>query len=105
MEGVAIHWFSIVRELTTPLSWDDFKRELLNHFGEVANLNPYDRLAALGQKGTIDEYIDHFELIASMILRETETLYLEYFMNGLREEIKNWVKLLGPTLVLSPSPR
>ena len=36
-----------------------------------------------------------FELNASMIPRQLEALYLGYFMNGLKEEIKNWVRLLG----------
>ena len=89
MEGVAVHWFSIVRELKKILLWEDFKGELLNRFGGVANFNPYEQLAALWQKGSVDEYIDDFELIASMIPREIEALSLGYFMNGLWEAIKN----------------
>ena len=78
------------------MSWDDFKTELLNRFGRVANVSPYEQLTALLQRGTIDDFIDQFELIASMIPREIKALYLGYFMNGLRNEIKNWVRLLGP---------
>lgn len=44
----------------------------------------------------IGECIDNFEMIVMMISREVEVLYLGYFMNGLREEIKNWVRILGP---------
>ena len=83
MEGVAVHWFSMVQELNHNLSWESFKVELLNRFGGVANLSPYEQLAALRQQGNLDEYIDNFELIASLIPRETEALYLGYFMNGL----------------------
>lgn len=36
-----------------------------------------------------------------MTPRESEALYLGYFMNGLKEEIKNWVRLLGPVSRLS----
>ena len=62
----------------------------------MENLSPYEQPAAFCQRGCVNEYIDHFELIAFMIPRETEALYLSYFMNGLWEEIKNWVRLLGP---------
>ena len=34
-------------------------------------------------------------MIASMIPKENEALYLGYFMNGLRDEIKAWVILLA----------
>ena len=33
MEGVAVHWFTIVRELNNNLSWEVFKTKLLNRFG------------------------------------------------------------------------
>ena len=95
MEGVAIHWFSIVRELQPTLLWEDFKRELLNQFGGIANLSPDEQLAALQQTGSINDYINDFELIASMIPRETKELYVGYFMNGLHKEMKNRVRLMG----------
>ena len=76
MEGVVVHWFSIVHGLKKNLSWEDFKGELLNRFGGVTNFNPYKQLVALRQGGSDDEYIDDFELIAFMIPRETKALYL-----------------------------
>ena len=39
MESVAVHWFSIVRELKKNLLWGDFKGELLNRFSGVANFS------------------------------------------------------------------
>ena len=42
MEGVAVHWFSMLRESHNPLSWADFQKELLNRFGGVTNLSPYE---------------------------------------------------------------
>ena len=90
-----VHWFSIVRELQPTLLWEDFKTELLNRFGGMANLSPYELLAALQQTGSIDDYIDDFELIASMIPRKTKELYVGYFMNGLHKEIKKLGKING----------
>ena len=49
MEGVVVHWFSILRESHNPLSWADFQKELLNRFGGVINMSPYEQLAALHQ--------------------------------------------------------
>ena len=77
-----VHWFSIVRELQPTLPWEDFKRELLNRFRGIENLSPHEQLTALQQTGFIDDYINDFELIASMIPREPEELYVGYFMNG-----------------------
>lgn len=42
-----------------------------------------------------------FELIASMITREAKALCMGYFMNGLKEEIRNWVRLMGPNTRIS----
>ena len=77
----------------------------MNQFDGLENLNPYKQLLALRQKGTIDDYTDEFELIASMIPREMEALCLGYFMNGLSKEIKNWVRLMGLTTRLGLSPQ
>ena len=76
MEGVAVHWFSIVRILNPHLSWKDCKTELLQRFGGVTNLSPCEQLAAPRQQGNVNDYIDHFEIIASMVPKETEALYL-----------------------------
>ena len=67
--------------------------ELLQRFSGVTNLGPYEQLAALRQRGNVDDYIDHFEIIASMIPKESKALYLGFFMNGLGE---NWVRLWAP---------
>ena len=99
MEGDVVHWFSIVRELNHNLSWKEFKSELLNRFGGITNLNPYEQLAVLQQMSSVD-YIYQFETIASMIPREPETMYLGYFMNGLQGE-----KKLGPSASTSNSSR
>ena len=96
MYGRGVHWFIIVRELNNNLSWEVFKTELLNRFGGITNLNSYEQLATLYQSDNVDDYIDHFETIATMVPRESEALYLGYFMNGMRPEIKNWVWLLSP---------
>ena len=64
------------------------------------NLNPDEQLATLYQSGNVDDYIDHFETIATMVQRESEALYLGYFTNGLRPKIKNWVRLLSPETCL-----
>ena len=53
----------MVQELNHNLSWGNFKVELLNRFGGVANLGPYEQLVALRQKGNLDEYNDNFELL------------------------------------------
>ena len=79
MEGVAIHWYTVVRESNSNFSWEVFKTKLLNRFGGITNLNPYEQLTALYQSDNVNNYIDHFETLAKMVPRESEALYLGYF--------------------------
>ncbi|KAJ1389323.1 Retrotransposon gag domain [Sesbania bispinosa] len=96
MEGVAIHWFSILMEVHPNLTWGLFKSELLERFSGLEIQNPYEELAALHQRGTVQEYVEEFEYLTSLVPRQPEQQYVGYFLNGLKEEIRCWVRIHNP---------
>lgn len=52
---------------------------------------------ALHQVGTVAEFIEEFEMVAALVPRQPELQYLGYFLNGLKEEIRNKVLMHQPT--------
>ncbi|KAK7288441.1 hypothetical protein RIF29_01900 [Crotalaria pallida] len=96
MEGQAVHWFSILLEIDPTISWEKFKVELTERFSGLEIQNPYEELAALKQKGGVQEFISEFEYLAALVPRQPEMQYVGYFLNGLNEEIQSWVRIHNP---------
>ncbi|KAJ9536791.1 hypothetical protein OSB04_un000015 [Centaurea solstitialis] len=90
MSGVAQHWFSVVKGIYDPLSWDQLKRELLQRFSGLEIQNPYEQLSTIQQVSSIYDYIDDFEYLLSQVPRLPESQALGYFLAGLRPEVKQW---------------
>lgn len=65
MEGTTIHWFNLLCATVENLSWEDFKRALIERYGGRQSDNPFEELKDLTQTGTVDEYITDFEYISS----------------------------------------
>ncbi|KAL4576939.1 hypothetical protein LXL04_013040 [Taraxacum kok-saghyz] len=96
MTGVAQHWFTIVKQLHSNISWEEFQRELLQRFSGLEIQNPYEQLATLKQTSTIYDYIDDFEYLLSLIPQLPESQSLGYFIAGLGDDVKKWVRLHRP---------
>lgn len=96
MVGVAQHWFTVVTQVHTSLTWEQFQRELLQRFSGLEIQNPYEQLAAISQSVSIYDYIDDFEYLFSLVPRLPESQALGYFIAGLRTEVKKWVCLHRP---------
>ncbi|KAD1443144.1 hypothetical protein E3N88_42815 [Mikania micrantha] len=96
MVGVAQHWFTIINQVRESLSWVDFQSELLQRFSGLEIHNPYEQLATIQQSASIHEYIDDFEYLLSLVPRLPESQALGYFIAGLKEDVKKWVRLHRP---------
>ncbi|KAL4565288.1 hypothetical protein LXL04_029376 [Taraxacum kok-saghyz] len=96
MTGVATHWFTIVKELYDPLTWEQFQSELLQRFSGLDIHNPYEQLATMKQEDSIHAYIDDFEYLLSLVPKLPESQALGYFIAGLKEDAKKWVRLHRP---------
>lgn len=91
IEGNTIHWFTLLRETDEHLMWEKFKHALLLRYGGTIYDNPFEELSVLHQAGTVDEYIDVFQLVSAQDPHLSESQYLGYFMGGLRPDIRQRV--------------
>ncbi|MFS7888928.1 putative nucleotidyltransferase, Ribonuclease H [Helianthus anomalus] len=96
MVGVAQHWFTIITQVHDSLTWTEFQGELLQRFSGLEIQNPYEQLANIQQGDSIYDYIDDFEYLLSLVPRLPESQALGYFVAGLRDDMKKWVRLHRP---------
>ncbi|KAL6581229.1 hypothetical protein OROMI_007152 [Orobanche minor] len=96
MTGVATHWFTIVKDLYDPLSWEQFQTELLQRFSGLDIQNPFEQLSNMKQGDSIYDYIDNFEYLLSLVPKLPDSQSLGYFVAGLKEDVKRWVRLHRP---------
>ena len=96
MERATIHWFNLLRDSGEGLTWTKLKRELIGRYGGGRSDNPYEELKDLNQTGSIEEYLSEFEFISSQVSQLSEEQYLEYFIGGLRPEIRRRVRTFNP---------
>ncbi|KAD5317071.1 hypothetical protein E3N88_17017 [Mikania micrantha] len=97
MVGVAQHWFTVISQLKESISWTDFQLELLQRFSGLEIHNPYEQLATIQQGDSIHDYLDDFEYLLSLVPRLSESQAIGYFIAGLKEDVKKWVRLHRPT--------
>ncbi|KAD4585211.1 hypothetical protein E3N88_22812 [Mikania micrantha] len=100
IQGVAQHWFTVVTQVHDSLTWTDFQVELLQRFSGLEIHNPYEQLATIKQVDSILDHIDDFEYLLSLVPRLSESQTLGYFIAGLREDVKKWVRLHRPQTCL-----
>ncbi|XP_076894751.1 uncharacterized protein LOC143547139 [Bidens hawaiensis] len=96
MIGVAQHWFTIITQVRPTISWPDFQVELLQRFSSLEIQNPYEQLATIKQADSIFDFIDDFEYLLSLVPRLPESQSIGYFVVGLKEDVKKWVRLHRP---------
>ncbi|MCI04716.1 retrotransposon gag protein, partial [Trifolium medium] len=94
MEGSTIHWFNLLLETEDNLSWEKLKKALIARYGGRRLENPFEELSTLRQTGTVEEFVEAFELLSSQVGRLPEEQYLGYFMSGLKPHIRRRVRTL-----------
>ncbi|MCI04942.1 retrotransposon gag protein, partial [Trifolium medium] len=96
MEGPTIHWFNLLMETEDHLSWEKLKKALIARYGGRRLENPFEELSTLRQTGSVEEFVEAFELLSSQVGRLPEEQYLGYFMSGLKPSIRRRVRTLNP---------
>ncbi|PNX66761.1 pentatricopeptide repeat-containing protein [Trifolium pratense] len=76
MEGSTIHWFNLLLETEDDLSWEKLKKAMIARYGGRRLENPFEELSALRQSGSVEEYVEAFELLSSQVGRLPEEQYL-----------------------------
>ncbi|CAJ2649147.1 unnamed protein product [Trifolium pratense] len=97
MEGPTIHWFNLLMETEDNLSWEKLKKALIARYGGMRLENPFEELSTLRQTGSVEEFVEAFELLSSQVGRLPEEQYLGYFMSGLKSSIRRRVRTLNPS--------
>ncbi|KAL5147490.1 hypothetical protein HKD37_06G017171 [Glycine soja] len=87
MEGGTIHSFHSLLNEYENLSWEDFKKEMLEWYGGRGEGIVYDQLALLKQSGSMEDYIHSFECLIAQVPRMHDEQYFSYFTQGLKDEI------------------
>ncbi|MCH91412.1 retrotransposon gag protein [Trifolium medium] len=96
MEGPTIHWFNLLMQTEDHLSWEKLKKSLIVRYGGRRLENPFEELMTLKQSGSVEEFVEAFELLSSQVGRLHEEQYLGYFMSGLKPQIRRRVRTLNP---------
>ncbi|GAU36129.1 hypothetical protein TSUD_292890 [Trifolium subterraneum] len=96
MDGPTIHWFNLLMETEDELSWEKLKKAMIARYGGRRLENPFEDLSTLHQTGSVEEYVEAFELLSSQVGRLPEEQYLGYFMSGLKASIRRRVRTLNP---------
>lgn len=76
--------------------WKEFKLKLLKRFEASRNLTPSERLFALKQDGSVDEFIEDFEDLSAHVDNLDDESLESIFKNGLKPELKALIRMLKP---------
>lgn len=78
-------------------TWDDLVQALLRRYGDDSSGDVFEKLAALNQKGRVNDYIQEFELLVDQARGIPERQLIGYFMARKRAGItyavmspRNW---------------
>lgn len=85
------------------VDWNDFVVDLYARFKDSTGLDVVERFNRLQQQKSIEEYIDEFENLRSVMLMNNHVLpdsyILESFIGGLRPAVKPFVKAFKPVTI------
>lgn len=77
-------------------SWEELKGLLRNRFRSTQEGTVEERFMALRQWGTVRDYRNCFETLASPIEEMPEAVLEGHFVNGLKPEIRAEIRVLRP---------
>lgn len=98
LEGKALDWhhFFVRRHGGVhQISWEVYSRGLRERFGSDSFLDPMAELVSLKQLGSVDHFYDVFLSLFNQ-LNLLETYALSIFLNNLKPEIGQYLRLFKP---------
>lgn len=96
LEGETIQWYDWLEACHEPLTWQEFKEELLTRFGPSECENGDAELAKIRQTTTILEYQGRFEGLSNQTRNWLEKQLLGTFIEGLHLDIQCEPKMNQP---------
>lgn len=100
LEGEANVWWQwlsrVYKKKGKQIRWREFQKEIMGWFGPSEYTDHDELLAHIRQKGTLREYQQEFEKLASRVHDWLEKALVGAFMGGLRPEIAAEVRVHRP---------
>lgn len=94
-------WVSSYLAIRKDVEWDDFIIDLTARFKDGKGINAVEQFNKLEQGESLEDYIDEFENLRSVLLqnghRLPEEFILDSFVGGLKPTIKPFVRAFNPT--------
>ncbi|KAL1157177.1 hypothetical protein V6Z11_A08G138900 [Gossypium hirsutum] len=96
-EGKARRWYRWMKTNKQLSCWDHFTRAMLDRFKFTTLEEPQGLLSKLQQTTTVEEYQSRFESLSNLTTDLPPSFFVDYFISGLRADIKNEVLSFRPT--------
>ncbi|XP_062104440.1 uncharacterized protein LOC133815643 [Humulus lupulus] len=96
LEGVSCTWFQWMEKSGSFTDWESFLRALQQRFGTSIYDDPLGRISKLMQKGRVSDYRAEFEALMPRITGVPESMFLNFFIWGLKVEIRRELLMLPP---------
>ncbi|WVZ24155.1 hypothetical protein V8G54_002699 [Vigna mungo] len=96
MDGSAGYWFKFWMDKVSDRTWESLKEALLIRFESRPCGGVFERMAAIKQTTTVEDYVKEFEALAGQTKEFSDNQLLGYFLAGLREEIRCQMRPYDP---------
>ncbi|XP_015933140.1 uncharacterized protein LOC107459423 [Arachis duranensis] len=100
MTGSAIPWFQMSQRSAPFCSWTQLKRAIELEFGPSLFESPRELLFKLQQQGSVSDFYAEFVALANRTHIELADALRDYFISGLRADIRREVKAQCPPSLL-----
>ncbi|KAH9699109.1 hypothetical protein KPL71_024219 [Citrus sinensis] len=100
LEGKALEWFQGYEVAIAEPSWRQFSTDLMARFGPGTYDNPVGQLSKLRQTSTVRLYQEQFEALVARTRGLPEDFFVQCFVSGLRDAIKNQVAMFQPKTLI-----
>ncbi|XP_062092349.1 uncharacterized protein LOC133798158 [Humulus lupulus] len=96
LDGTPSTWFQWMEKGGGFADWDSFIQALRMRFGVLVYDDPLGRIAKLTQTGRVSQFRAEFEALMTKITGVSEQMYLNFFVWGLKLEIRRELLISRP---------
>ncbi|KAH9733790.1 hypothetical protein KPL71_017135 [Citrus sinensis] len=96
LEGHALEWFQGYEAGHENINWESFSTDIIAHFGLSAYDSPVGQLTKLKQTTVVKAYQEQFEALMARTRGLPVDFFVQCFISGLKEAIKNQVTMFQP---------
>ncbi|TXG48807.1 hypothetical protein EZV62_024682 [Acer yangbiense] len=97
LEGRALDWFQGYEAANGDINWTNFFAGVVSRFDRNIYDSPMGELSKLKQVSTMKVYQEKFEVLMARTNGLLEELFVQCFISGLKDAIKNQVKMFKPS--------